>query len=218
MQAASQALADMDYLRCERLCLDALTAARDNRDWDAYARVLLPLQEARRQRRITAAEGAVRLGTTTLDSDPATWLDNLDPACLVITHPHTPDTARTLLQSARRQHRMIEILYADNLSDADPWRITSFDGPPCTSAIAAPPPPSRERWSHPTDTLDPAAWFLHAAESLGDQAAQHATAPPGDPQRITQLEHALLAVTDHEILHQQLAHAAKAAAHHADKS
>ena len=62
MQQASQKLAEMDYFAAEALCLDGLRLARQTAYWNAYARVLLPLQECRRQRRLTAADTAVHLG------------------------------------------------------------------------------------------------------------------------------------------------------------
>ena len=49
MEAASKSLAQMDYLACEDGCLRALLFAREQRDWPYYARILLPLQEARRR-------------------------------------------------------------------------------------------------------------------------------------------------------------------------
>ena len=67
MERASVALVDMDYLQCEALCLKALALARAAADWAAYARIVLPLQEARRQRRMIALDGRVGV-----------WVDGLD--------------------------------------------------------------------------------------------------------------------------------------------
>jgi len=64
MEDASRALAEMDYLTCESLCLKALAAAREDGNWAYYKRILLPLQEVRRQRRMIAADGDVVLGCT----------------------------------------------------------------------------------------------------------------------------------------------------------
>lgn len=62
MHTASRALAGMDYARCEALCLDALDRARADEDWVMVRRVLLPLQEARRQKRQHALDSLARLG------------------------------------------------------------------------------------------------------------------------------------------------------------
>ena len=63
MEDASQALSRMDYLSCETFCLKALSLARRAKRWPVYARILLPLQETRRQRRMIAAAGVIRLGS-----------------------------------------------------------------------------------------------------------------------------------------------------------
>lgn len=77
MEAASVALSRMQYVECDRQCVRALKMARELEDWPYYARVLLPLQESRRQRRLTAAEGVVRLGTRLLKEPVELWLNYL---------------------------------------------------------------------------------------------------------------------------------------------
>ena len=61
METASQALAELDYARCEALCVKALEQARKQSDWVMYQRVLLPLQEARRQHQRDDCLGRHRL-------------------------------------------------------------------------------------------------------------------------------------------------------------
>lgn len=53
--------------------------------------------------------------------------------------------------------------------------------------------------------------FLDACERLGDTAILRVADDAGAAERIEGLEQALLVMTDHEILHQQLAVACKAA-------
>ena len=57
MEHASAALQSMDYAACEAGCLTALAMAGNARRWSDYARILLPLQESRRQRRMIAVDG-----------------------------------------------------------------------------------------------------------------------------------------------------------------
>lgn len=234
MEQASQALADMDYLACEDLCLQALDIARKNEDWPDYARVLLPLQESRRQRRVIAAEGTIRLGTSDLPPDlppdPITWLGNLQIGCVLVTHPHSAQTARQLVENARRQHLYIEVLFADNPSSASNWELTSFAGPQVRCTIAAPPASWRDRWISPnqlplsdtatnggspgdSQSMQPADWFLDACESLGDAALNQVKLVLGDPRRVDDLQQCLEVVTDHEIIHQRLYDAAVATKH-----
>ncbi len=204
MRSASESLARMDYLTCERLCLEALAASRQAQAWPEYARILLPLQESRRQRRMIAADGAVRLGTTELMSKPAGWLDEHPACCIVLTRPHDESTARLLLETARDRGQYVEVMWADNPSDAPTWSLRSFAGPAVRCQLPEPPCPLQEKW-----TRD-AQWFLLANEKLGDAAIESVTAPAGRVERVALLEACLDVITDHEKLHQRLWDAAKA--------
>ena len=51
----------MDYLSAEAILADAAQQALSSADYDLFSRVLLPLQEARRQRRQRCGEGTVCL-------------------------------------------------------------------------------------------------------------------------------------------------------------
>ena len=220
MENASTALAKMDYLECERLCLTALTEAWQKRRWAYYARILMPLQESRRQRRMIAADGDIRLGTSTLGDDPSTWLDKRRAACIVLTDPHGRAEAAALQEFARRNRRFVEVLLADNPVDADHWMLRSFAGPNVHVQVDAPPKTWRDQWLGTGDQIEvdrsphklelhPSDWFLDAGEVLGD-AALAAVDPQlkGEP-RIEALQQCLLAVTDHEIIHQRLGDVAR---------
>lgn len=211
MEAASRALVAMDYLACERWSVEALAEARAAEDWAYYARILLPLQESRRQRRMIAAEGTIRLGAAGLDGHPATWLERLNPGCIVLTHPRTPDEARQLQQAAREQRRHVEVLYAARGEQA--WTVQTFEGPRATATMPAPPPETTDRWlSDPADgrRQDASRWFMEATEKLGDALIASVADAEGTPQRVDALERALAGMTDHEKLHQRLAEAASA--------
>ena len=221
MDRASAALLAMDYLTCESSCLTGLALARASADWGTYARVLLPLQESRRQRRMIAAEGRVRLGFNNESSDDAAAMDALKAGCVLLTPPYTPQFARRLHDTARQSRRMIEVLYAHRSADQRSWVLESFAGPRVTCAVPAPPTEWSDRWLQPGQTTatasgkTPADWFLDAAEALGDAALKTVDAPLGHERRIEQLE-ACLHVTDtHEVLHQRLAQAARAMRGHA---
>ncbi len=221
MEHASQLLAKMDYLGCEDRCLQAMSIACSQDKWADYARILLPLQEARRQRRMTAAEGVVRLGTTDLPGNPVPWLRRLNPGCIVVTHPHTARTADQLAQAVRRQSLYVEILFADNAASVGQWVLRSFAGPSVACVVDAPPrqwidawlnPPAARQEPAPADQTakQPADWFLDACEALGDAALAEVNVPMGDRRRVRLLERCLRVVTDHEILHQTLGQAARA--------
>ena len=214
MQRASEALARMDYIECESLCLRALAAAREAGDWADYARILMPLQESRRQRRMIAAEGVVRLGSTSLAGGLETWLSHVDAGCIVVTQPHGRHDALRLHEAARAAGKHVEVLLADCDPSAPKWTLRTFTGPDVTCDIDAPPAPWVDT-DEPGDAAEahwptPADWFLDASERLGD-AALAAVAPQSTgPARVAAIEACLDATADHEILHQRLYDAARA--------
>ena len=233
MEAASAALARMDYLSCEDGCVEALAVARQRRDWPCYARILMPLQEARRQRRMIAADGVVRLGSAGLEGRAEQWPARIGAGCLLLTQPHTPEDACAAAQAARAQRRHVEILYAASPVHAPTWSIHAFRGPRVTCPRPAPPADLVGRWLRAapgpdgTEGSPPGAaelkgraaaadFFLDACEGLGNAALAAIAAETRGAGRVAALEQCLEVVVDHEILHQRLAEAAREA-HRADR-
>jgi hypothetical protein len=219
MERASEELAAMHYLPAEAICQTALSSARQAGDWDLYARILLPLQECRRQRRMIAAEGVARIGSNLLSGDLLDAWGGRQAGCLLVTLPHTPAEALRLHEHARQKQWHVEVLYAPQLVDAgSPRTITlhSFAGPSVTATTAAPPETWRERWLDPRTPRVagklPGDWFIDAGEALGDAALKQVQAPPGSAERVDQLEQRLATAPDHELLHQHLLAAARALA------
>lgn len=212
METASQALAQLQYARCETLCLEALAHARLANDWVMAQRVLLPLQEARRQLRQAAIDGAAQLGVkekaTPLDAVVSGW----SAGVLVLTWPYTASDAAALELQLREAHRPIEVLFADNHAESESWTISTYVGPRVSVEVPAPKPD----WvGRPVQVLGmkpptPAHWFMKANEALGDAAIQSITSKPGTIEYFDDMGEALSAVGDHEILHQRLADAARA--------
>jgi len=113
MERASQALIDTDYLTCERLSLEALDLARKANDFERIARILLPLQEARRQRRQIAEDaGTFVFGQPR--QTPQQMLDAHDTGCLLlISPPYEQQDADALRKIARERGAMVEVLCLD---------------------------------------------------------------------------------------------------------
>lgn len=199
METASRALADMDYLTCESLCLLALDEARNAGRFGYYASILLPLQEARRQRRILAATGNVQLGSGDAGFDPARWLAGRSAGCIVLTHPHSAEYAMSLIETARLDKQYIEVLFADNVQDDPIWTLRSYDGPKVSCTVSA-----------PTKENDSTQWFIDATERLGDAAIQSVDNALRGVSLVDALEARLRVFPDHELLHQRLADAARA--------
>lgn len=211
MQQATSALGNMDYLTCEADCLRALAAAQATEDWAYYCRILMPLQEARRQRRLIAAEGMIRLGTSDLEGPITSWLGRIESGCIVVTHPFTASDVVRLQRKARSERRYIEVLYADNPAPAGRWTLRSFAGPDARYATDAPADVWIDRWLTATDTgPQPSDWFIDATEAIGNVALSQVDAALGTPQRLAALEERFAVATDHEFLHQRLWDAADA--------
>lgn len=186
MQQASEALARMDYLTCEALCLEALASARSSEQWSYYARILMPLQECRRQRRMIACDAGVFTDTT-----------DVAEGVIVFTPPHTAESVDEVDRAMRQSRRHVEVLFVSDTSDTE-WTVRAHRGAGVAVAVTSPP--------NPIDV----AWFLRASEALGDAAIAQVQAPLGSSERVIQLEKMLNAVTDHEKLHQRLGDAARA--------
>jgi hypothetical protein len=73
----------MEYLEAEATLAEAERAALAERDWDLLARLYMPLQEARRQRRQRCGEGIVCLDLLAVGPN-----DSLDPRHILAHYPH----------------------------------------------------------------------------------------------------------------------------------
>ena len=211
MEQASQALAKTQYLEAEQLCFQALTLAKNSSNWQYYSRILLPLQETRRQRRMIAADGLIQLGTS--ETSLNAWQADSTSGCLIVTSQTDESAAHALLQNARKNQRHLEILFAQINTHNNTWSLRMPNQPHISTTLPAPPPTWCERpfpaslipeTGHSPHANGPAGWFLYASEKLGDTAIEHAITTDPIDQRITQLEQALHTIGDHELLHQTL--------------
>ncbi|MEE9405122.1 MAG: hypothetical protein V3V20_09525 [Algisphaera sp.] len=210
METASQQLADMDYAASETTCLNALAAAKKANDWALYARIVLPLQECRRQRRVNAADHAVQVGLAKGAEVP-------DTGCVVFTAPQTPEDGGAWQTARRADGHAVEAIFAQ-AAHRKTWRIISVIDPTLACPVTSPMKAFTLNKPLDGDERNLAAhWFIAANEALGNAALERVDAAEGTSERIDQLEAALLAVGDHEILHQHLANAARAL-HEAQKT
>lgn len=110
MEQAGEALVQMQYLRCEKRCTEALALARQAEDYDRYARILMPLQEARRQRRQAALDAGVVV-LSVKDGPVEAVLDRHREGCvLLIDPPFTAGDEQALRAAALEREQMVEVL------------------------------------------------------------------------------------------------------------
>lgn len=111
MERASERLAAMRYLDCEALCRRALDLAREREDFDRYARILLPLQEARRQRRQIAVDAGVTVLAGPERSSAEQILDAHRQGCLLlIAPPYSEADERAVRELAAERELYVEVL------------------------------------------------------------------------------------------------------------
>src|SRR6476660_6397786 len=82
-ELGSEQLVEMRYLEAEATLARAEAEAWEKRDWDTLARLYMPLQEARRQRRQRCGEGVVALDLVAQGPN-----DNLDARRVLENFPH----------------------------------------------------------------------------------------------------------------------------------
>ena len=192
MDGASEALFRRDYASCERACWRALSAAYRNEDWPRFARILMPLQEARRQRRIIAAEGTLRLGTRDLTGDVADGLDHAEAAWWVVTPPHTIADAGRLLRTARDRDRPVVVMFAERGGIASSAEGAADESGNTSAEVSGDMPTGTGRWvfrslTHPTLThlaaAPPEAWcdrWLAPEQARSLSLPRHESVHPPD--------------------------------------
>lgn len=240
MEQASQHLGHRRYFDAEQACLEALRRAHVIRDYDRIARLVLPLQEARRQKRDIALDsGQVFLVSGELP-DPA----HLGAGCYLIAPPRVGVDGRLLREAADRSHIPVVVTVREPTTRDGLWPVvavgpttlrTKVAPPPAAppppppaaaksgkgkstvtkkapkAAPAAPEPSAVERLAGSTSMPAP-KWFVETNEALGDAAIANLNPSAHPTSRVDTLIELLESHPDHEKLHQRLEEAARAAA------
>ena len=200
MEKASLALVRTEYFEAEKLCLRAMTLARRGQDFECMARICLPLQEARRQRRHAACDVP---GCQVLTSMPGPG-SKLAPGRYLVVPPLVGIDARAVRDLAGRQQTPAMVLAREPQTKMGRWPIVGVGTGPREPVVV------RVQVNPPADVnLLDLPWFMGAQEALGDAAIQKA--PKGVPadHHVDDLLDLLEAVPDHEKLIQALAQACR---------
>ncbi len=190
MERASEALVGTKYFECERCAAEALRLAHAARDYERMARILMPLQEARRQKRLAAVDaGRVHV----LDSFEEAEQVKIKAGCWLIQPPLVGAHGRDLRDRADRAEIPALVIVREPTTALGECPIVMI-GPVTVRTKVAPPeqtPPSAE-------------WMLEASEALGDAAIEHVDATALAAVRVDKLIDRLGTVPEHEKLHQAL--------------
>jgi hypothetical protein len=220
MERASRALEATRYFEAERLCTQALLRAYLRREYERMSRILMPLQEARRQKRQLATDaGAARIMARLPDGRRKP-----EPGCRLLQPPLVAADARVFRRRADAALVPVFVLTREPMTREGMWPIVAVSpgvasSPPVTVRTKCAPPSRYRRVEHsPAGDSSregdevPTAWFESAGEALGDAgiAAAHAADHPA--WRVDDFMAMLDACPDHEKLHQRLDEACREAA------
>ena len=160
MELASIALVERRYFEAERLALTALRRAHASRDYERLARIVMPLQEARRQKRDLAFDAATKAnvvpsakrvrgaGSDSTSSGPAGGVavvsgevpsgKALVPGCYLIAPPRVGLDGRLLRETADKREIPVIITVREPESRDGLWPLVAL-GPVTIRTKVAPP-------------------------------------------------------------------------------
>jgi hypothetical protein len=220
MERASRALVKRDYFEAERLAAGALRRAHHEGDFARMARIIMPLQEARRLKRDMAYDaGKVFVVEGELPHGKA-----LVQGCYLIGPPRVGVDGRMLRDLADERHVPVVVVVREPTSRDGLWPIVAV-GPVTVRAKVAPPkppPPKKPKKAAkskaklpapeaPKPTKPTVEWFIQTCERLGDEAIDQVAATLPAASRADALFDRLEAHPNHEKLHQRLEEACRQA-------
>jgi hypothetical protein len=204
MDRASEALVQTRYFEAEHLCLRALERAHRARDYERMARIALPLQEARRQKRMLAADAPQRAivdSTRALRAAPS-------PGCYLIQPPLVAIDARGLRDRADARKVPILIIAREPMTLSGHWPVVAATtGLSIRIRISPPFPLQRLDSGWTRDDLSqppPPDWFLSAADAISREGLKRLDPADAAAWRVDDLMVLLEAHPDDELIHQAL--------------
>lgn len=200
MEQSSRALSKMRYFEAERLANKALGMAREARDFDRMARIVLPLLEARRQR----FQQALDVDAVHILDEPIEDETVLEPGCYLVQPPLVGADARRLRLTALEHEVPVAILCRepeDRLGQIPVAAVT----PGKTLRTKVEPPEDDDDFDVP--------WLVGAIDELGDFSVDTLDPELEIVRRIDALLQMINALPEHERLHVALEDACKQAAH-----
>jgi len=200
MTKAQLALSRNHWFEAERLCARALDMARGECDFNLMARIVLPLQEARRQRMQIAFDSKKLV---ILDT-PTTEERQFEPKCYLVQPPLVGADARRMRLLALEREIPAMFLCREPKNQLGLCPVVAVGQ--ITVRVRIDPP---KKWEKPD-----LAWYIEACEQLGDAAIEALDRDAEPARQVDALLERLDTVPDHEKLHQALAELCKEAARH----
>ncbi len=215
MERASRALEKTQYFEAERFCKDALRRAHEAADFERLARICMPLQEARRQKRQLAVDS----GLIVVFTDPRQLRGvghDIMPGCYLFQPPLLGVDARNFRDEADSLNVPVLVLCREPLTKDLKWPVVGVGQVSVRTRVDPPVPLTREEKNVTKDAyvgnpLPTTRWFEAAAEAMGDWAIARLKFDEPAAWRVDDLMNYLDAHPDHEKLHQRLEEAARQA-------
>lgn len=242
MEEASTALTARRYFECERTAAEALALAFGHHDYERMSRIVMPLLEARRQKRDAALDSGRVFVIREALPDPA----RMSPGCYLLVPPRVGLDGRMLRDQANAAGVPALVLVREPTTRTGHWPIVAL-GPVTVRARVTPPgeddvaltrkskgarKPARKGttarggaavaeppatvWGDveglPPGTRLLPRWFAWVSEELGDAAIEAVDMARTPDARVEELYLRVQAHPDHEKLHQRLMEACVQAA------
>ncbi len=195
MESASEALAATRYFEADALARQALKLAHEARDYDRMARIILPLQEARRHKRQLAIDTGkvVTIDSYDLVEKYAMGKKKFASGCYLAEPPLVGADGRDLRDKLDELGMPAIVIVREPQTQLGLWPVVMI-GPVTVRTKVRP----------PSKKID-IKWLLAASEALGDEAISTVDARQPASVRVDQLMDRLATIVDHEKLFQALA-------------
>lgn len=197
MEKASAALEQGDYFASERFADDALRLAHRVGDYERMTRICLPLEEARRQKRLDAFDS----GNVFIINANDRLHEAPHPGCYLVEPILVAADARDLRERADEVQIPVIIVTHEPETKSGDWPLVAIGPTTIRCRVAPAKKVTRE-------------WILAASEAIGDEAIETIEPDLSPEALVDELFDCLATIPDHDKLHQALMQACQQA-HHA---
>lgn len=200
MERASDALSHMRYFEAERMAAKGLAMAREANDFERMARIVMPLQESRRQR----FQQALDVEGVEIIDEPVEEETVLDAGCYLVQPPLVGADARRLRLAALMNDVPVAIVCREPKDQLGLIPVVAIT-PGKTLRAKVRPPKKSQGFDQ--------AWLVEAMEELGDASLRALDPELEITRRIDALIMYLDALPEHEGLHTALEESCREAMH-----
>lgn len=189
MERAAAALARTDYFECERVSAQALSMTHRLGDYGRMGRILMPLEECRRQKRLLAADAGMKGRLCEIPEESF----EIHTGCWLVEPPLVGADGRELRRRANEADIPVLVIVREPETQLRKWPIVMIGVKTVRTYVE---PPKAE---------PDVEWLLAAAEAMGDAAIESVDGSMSFERRIDELMDLLATLQDHDRLHQTLA-------------